>query len=409
MDPSLKHGPFSVTEDEQLQQLHKKLGSRWSKIASSMVGRTADAVKVRFKSLQRLHDREERRRHSHQAAAIGIGHSQQPNKKDPQEQARALSRNDENSDKSGIISQSIYTGCNKQHHALQGSLQRNCHRKRGSSEIWQHHDNGLSLISQMQHRATKIYRQTLPAPVKMFRPSARFDTQPLRGKDLNGNVVKATKVHIATQERVQDGANDCITCEINKKHTLSKEIGEPDPIRCADLNKMPNSADVNVAYSTSKGNHTAGGTHASYKASAPRPIQVDSLRGSFNMALHSELLPHSIGVGHLLERFSSMDMEAEQAAEVTVSSGAEVGSNDYVESTNCDSIGSLLNQCEKDCEVMQMQGLLPRTSSLECLSPAGPGEPLPTSYDTVLKNGKSTPRGTYQQQHPAPRAYTAHP
>lgn len=57
LDPSLKHGAFNQEEDEQLLELYEKYGSRWSRISQEMVGRTADAVKVRHKSLQKQQQR----------------------------------------------------------------------------------------------------------------------------------------------------------------------------------------------------------------------------------------------------------------------------------------------------------------------------------------------------------------
>ena len=53
LDPSLKHGSYSVEEDEKLWKLHCELGGRWAKIAKLMPGRSENSVKVRCNALRR--------------------------------------------------------------------------------------------------------------------------------------------------------------------------------------------------------------------------------------------------------------------------------------------------------------------------------------------------------------------
>lgn len=60
LDPMLRHGPFSPEEDAILEQMYLELGSKWSKIAAAITGRTADAVKVRWKSITRKRKRDEK-------------------------------------------------------------------------------------------------------------------------------------------------------------------------------------------------------------------------------------------------------------------------------------------------------------------------------------------------------------
>ncbi|XP_028776035.1 transcription factor MYB27 [Neltuma alba] len=43
--PNLKHGPFSVEEEQVIIQLHQQWGNKWSKIARSLPGRTDNEVK----------------------------------------------------------------------------------------------------------------------------------------------------------------------------------------------------------------------------------------------------------------------------------------------------------------------------------------------------------------------------
>jgi hypothetical protein len=53
LDPSIKREPFSAAEDDLLLNQHALMGNRWSTIARMLAGRTEDAVKIRWKTLQR--------------------------------------------------------------------------------------------------------------------------------------------------------------------------------------------------------------------------------------------------------------------------------------------------------------------------------------------------------------------
>jgi hypothetical protein len=58
LDPSIKHRPWTQEEDELLIELHDKLGNEWAQIKCHLAKchlayRTANAVKTRFKSIER--------------------------------------------------------------------------------------------------------------------------------------------------------------------------------------------------------------------------------------------------------------------------------------------------------------------------------------------------------------------
>jgi hypothetical protein len=60
LQPSLEKAPWRPEEDEMLLAAHASLGNKWAQIASELGGRTDNAVKNRFKSLQRRSNREQR-------------------------------------------------------------------------------------------------------------------------------------------------------------------------------------------------------------------------------------------------------------------------------------------------------------------------------------------------------------
>ena len=53
LDPSIKRGNWTAQEDRHLLAQQSKLGNKWAKISATMDGRTENAVKIRWKSLQR--------------------------------------------------------------------------------------------------------------------------------------------------------------------------------------------------------------------------------------------------------------------------------------------------------------------------------------------------------------------
>jgi len=53
LDPAINRGPWTADEDRRLLELAAQCGGRWSLISKNMVGRTENAVKTRYHSLQR--------------------------------------------------------------------------------------------------------------------------------------------------------------------------------------------------------------------------------------------------------------------------------------------------------------------------------------------------------------------
>jgi len=57
LDPAIRKDPWSPEEDELLLQLHDTHGNAWATIAKYLPGRTENATKSRFKSIERKKDR----------------------------------------------------------------------------------------------------------------------------------------------------------------------------------------------------------------------------------------------------------------------------------------------------------------------------------------------------------------
>jgi Myb-like DNA-binding domain len=53
--PDVRHGEWSVGEEEQLAALHCELGSAWTRISQALPGRPANACKNKFNGTARVH------------------------------------------------------------------------------------------------------------------------------------------------------------------------------------------------------------------------------------------------------------------------------------------------------------------------------------------------------------------
>jgi hypothetical protein len=57
LDPQINKNEWSVEEDLMIVNLQRELGNRWALLAKSLPGRTENAIKTRFRSLQRSNKR----------------------------------------------------------------------------------------------------------------------------------------------------------------------------------------------------------------------------------------------------------------------------------------------------------------------------------------------------------------
>jgi len=54
LDPSIKRGNYTAEEDRLILEEQARIGNRWSIISAMLPGRTEDAVKIRWKTLNRM-------------------------------------------------------------------------------------------------------------------------------------------------------------------------------------------------------------------------------------------------------------------------------------------------------------------------------------------------------------------
>ena len=52
LKPGIKKGPFSAEEDKTLMEAYGKLGEKWTEISKRLPGRTAEAIKQRWESIE---------------------------------------------------------------------------------------------------------------------------------------------------------------------------------------------------------------------------------------------------------------------------------------------------------------------------------------------------------------------
>lgn len=58
LNPEISREPWTPEEDRTLLRLHRKVGNKWSQIAVDLSGRSENAVKTRFKSIERAAKKE---------------------------------------------------------------------------------------------------------------------------------------------------------------------------------------------------------------------------------------------------------------------------------------------------------------------------------------------------------------
>ena len=54
LSPCINHQSFLPEEDQRLQEAHQQVGCQWAKIAQVLPGRSQEAIKIRWRSLNRL-------------------------------------------------------------------------------------------------------------------------------------------------------------------------------------------------------------------------------------------------------------------------------------------------------------------------------------------------------------------
>ncbi|OQR97172.1 myb-like DNA-binding protein [Thraustotheca clavata] len=79
LDPNINKGNYTKEEDDLIIDMQAKLGNRWSVIAQRLVGRTEDAVKIRWKSLMRSRRPKETKEEKNEECSDTSEFSEKPN------------------------------------------------------------------------------------------------------------------------------------------------------------------------------------------------------------------------------------------------------------------------------------------------------------------------------------------
>ncbi|CAM9945763.1 unnamed protein product, partial [Choristocarpus tenellus] len=53
LDPSIVRGEWTVEEDRIIADMHRRMGNKWSAMAPALAGRTENAIKTRWKAIER--------------------------------------------------------------------------------------------------------------------------------------------------------------------------------------------------------------------------------------------------------------------------------------------------------------------------------------------------------------------
>jgi hypothetical protein len=92
LSPEVKHGPWDCCEDAELLRLHTQLGNAWARISREIVGRTAEQVKSRYKSIMRRIARENKQQRRQCGGATAASASASGGVKLQQQQHQGLGR-----------------------------------------------------------------------------------------------------------------------------------------------------------------------------------------------------------------------------------------------------------------------------------------------------------------------------
>jgi hypothetical protein len=117
VDPTIRRDPWSAEEDELLLKLHREFGNGWALISQQLPGRTENAVKSRFKSLERKVEKRLQKEKEAPALALALAAeetwrgatSQQQRQKTKKKTKDVAKRTKSKSSSAGIASESEIT------------------------------------------------------------------------------------------------------------------------------------------------------------------------------------------------------------------------------------------------------------------------------------------------------------